>query len=522
MALDDIKKIARSAVQQISSRFTNSHGTNQPTSTPRQTAPIYNRPTAAGNSPPYPLRYGFPTPTVTRSTQTSGGWGAPPHNSATSAGHPGVNHHVTSGRSNSQHHYENISNPYYQNIPASSFHDAPESYYQNLARSVPPLPPRPVAIANPAGSNYGQVVASSLAQNQGNGNQVVSSSAEANNSIVQPGYPAGSRVAASDIFIQPQPRGPAANSLGSNYNQEVASLMARHHGNRMQSVASNAQANNSIVQPGYPVGPTAASNTNVRELARNFGSVQQNSNEPASNTFVRKPADFPLQASSVQARIAELGRRGVNLASSHANPVQPNFQSTMQVPFAASGPTAQNNATNAGPSIFPKLKDPRDFVLPTPPMPNIYGSSRIEPSSQPFNGSQSLAPLNRAQPLQPYNVAQTYNNNVQANSNGQTYNNAQSANPSMSSYEDEVARLMSGPRYETTVPYGTRFGVGPTAAGPELFVGSPLPTNATELNEFPVGVTQLGTWSYRSENASGTNAYQARPNQGDFPLNTRF
>lgn len=510
MALDNIKKAARSAVQQISSRFTNSHGTNQPTSTSRQTSPIYNRAIAPGNSTPSPLRYGFPTPTVTRATQTGGEWETPPHNSATSAGHPGVIHHVTSGPSNSQPNYGNISNPYYQNTPASNFHDVPESYYQNLAGSVPPLPPRPVSIANPAGSNYGQVVASLWAQNQGNGNQVVPSSAEANNSNVQPGYPVGSRVAASNTFIQPLPLGPAANSIGSNYNQEVASLMARHHGNRSQSVASNAQANNSIVQPGYPVGPHAASNTNVRELARNFGSVQQNSNEPASNTFVRKPADFPLQASSVQERIAELGRRGVNLAPSHANPAQPNFQSTMQDPFAASsGPTAQSNAINAGPSNFPKLQNPHDFVLQAPPMPNIYGSSRIEPSPQPFNGSQSLAPLNGAQPLQPYNAAQTYNN-------------AQSSNQSMSYYEAEVERLMSGPRYEVTVPYGTSFGVRPTAAGPEWFVGSPLPTNATELNEFPVGVTQLGTRSYRSENASGTNAYQARPNQGDFALNTRF
>ena len=543
MAFGKIKKAAKSAAQQISSRLASSHGTKQSTPTSQRTAPIYNRQPVPGSASSSPLRYGFPTPTITRSIQTGGGLGTPPNNSATTAGYPGVSHQATSGHSNFQHHYENIAEPHYQNVAANTSRSILESYYQNVAGSVPPLPLRPVA--NAIGSNYGQGVASSLAQNQGNGSRVMPSNAQPNNSIAQPAYPGGSHAApttgvrelirsfgqiqqnstvpVSSALVQPLPLASNVNAAGSNYNEEVASLMAQHHGHRSQAVASNARSNTAMVQPGYPAGSHAASTTNVRELARNFGESQQNSNELASNTFVRKPADFPAQASSVQTRIAELRQRGVNLFPGHANAVQPNIQSTVQDPFAASSRrTAQNNATNAGVSTFPQLQDPRDFVLQAPPMREVSGYSAIPQATQRFGNSQPIQPYSNIQPVELHvntRQHQPYSSN-HGSQQGQYYDPQQGQNygtrPFSSpgehaSYQAEVERLMSHPgRIEHIFPHGTPMGLFTTPAGWRVDVGRMQP-GTTEFSQFPVGVTSLGTVPYEWQNAQTVPPNQAQP-----------
>lgn len=379
-----------------------------------------------GNVPASPSRYAFPTPAATRPTQPGGGSGAPSYYLAPTAGHPGFGGQATSGRSSPPHHYETIDEDY-QNVPAMNSRNGSGYDYGNGAGSAPPLPFRP--FGNAIGSNHGQGGASSLAQNQGNGSRVLPSNAQANNVVLQPGYTSGSHAASttgvrelirsfennqqsssvpvSNAIVRPLPLGATVNAAASNYNLEIASLMAQYHGNRSQVVASNARSNQAPLQPaGYPVGPHAASTASGRELARNFGPVQQNSNEPASNVFVRQQTDFPAQANSVRTRIAELERRGVNLVPGHGNAVQPNHQLSVQDPFGASSRrTAQNNATSAGASNLQQSQDPRDFVLQAPPMPEVSMHSAFGQTTQRFGNSQPMPAYNNMQPAEPHNNA---------------------------------------------------------------------------------------------------------------------
>ena len=254
-------------------------------------------------------------------------------------------------------------------------------------------------------------------------------------------------------------------------------------------------ANNPVGQAAYPVGSYETPNMAVNERVRLY---HQNLNTSGSNGFTRQPFDFPQGANGLQQRIAELKRNGMERVSTHANPAQPAFRNPI--------------AGNPG---FPAVAQ----------------------VTQRFNTPQPAQPYNNTQQIQPYSPhqVQPYGNQQQgphySSQQGQHYGSQQGQNYSsrpfsgqseVDWYQAEVERLMSHPgRVEITVPHGIPMGVRTTQVQPEMYFGY-LPTGAVEFNQFPVGITTLGTWPYRAQNASGANAQPAPQNQGNYPINTRF
>ncbi|MGJ7580256.1 hypothetical protein ACSFA3_08755 [Variovorax sp. RHLX14] len=252
----------------------------------------------------------------------------------------------------------------------------------------------------------------------------------------------------------------------------------------------------------------------IAQSGASYSPHQQNRTESASNGFTRQPFDFPQGANSLHQRIAEIRRYGVEAlprSAFHAPAMSstPSFPTTAQATQRFPDPRSAQHYSNAQPHGNTPIYNSAQQV-------SSYSPYEVEPQ-----GSRQGSTYG-SQQGQPYGFWQGQSSGAQQ---GQHFNSRPFSGPSeIAHYQREVEKLLSHPRRtEIPVPHGIPMGVRSTETGPQGYFGfGQLPPNVTEFNQFPVGVTSLGTWPYQSQSAPGASAHQAQQSQESFPVIIRL
>lgn len=274
---------------------------------------------------------------------------------------------------------------------------------------------------------------------------------------------------------------PGGNSNESNHVQAGVYSFAENQRNTHHAVAQIPQANNSIGAAGYPAGYHENAGPDVHGLMRMFEQRGGNANPPAPNVFAYPAAETPRMLNNVKERAAELARQNFNLVPSQANTVQPGIRN----PFAgAPAPIVPNNFASTPSSHVLQGRNPMDFVRQMPATNSIHGASQGQAELHPF-------------------------------SNVHPFSNAQGTTHSAADYQNAVNRLLAGRVHQViTLPFGTPLGVRVNETGATVVTGHPM-SGATDIHQFPVGVSVFGPVPYRPQNVPGANAPQAPTNRGN-------